>query len=400
MSLSGYQTFSEYFPQLPLSEWVAKARENTSAGEIEAILSRGHIRNLEEFAALLSPLAAREYLEPMAALSKKITEQYFGKTIRLFAPLYLSNECVNICQYCGFSRHLDIPRLTLPVNRVVKEAEILAEQGFRSLLLVAGEHPRQVSSGYVEECVKALRPFIPSIALELGPVRTPQYLPMVNAGAEALIVYQETYHEATYKEMHTSGPKKRFPFRLDSPERAYDAGFRRLGIGALYGLYDWLHETLALAAHADYLKRRCWRAQLQISLPRMRPIVGEFSPRDQISDRSFVQVLCALRILLPHAGLVLSTREPAALRDSLIPLGITTMAAGSVTEPGGYEASRSPAETQHAGEQFAISDERSPAEVEAVIRAKGFEPVWKDYDAALGDSPAPMPSLKSLAAVS
>ena len=379
------ETFADHFSRLPLENWKAKSREGTSAAEIERILAVGNARTMEEFAALLSPLARDHYLEDIAQASQRLSRQYFGRTIRLFAPLYLSNECVNICEYCGFSRHLDIPRLTLPVERVVREAKLLADQGFRSLLLVAGEHPRQVSSGYVEECVRALRPFIPSIALELGPVRIPQYLPMVNAGAEALIVYQETYHEPTYREMHKAGPKKRFPFRLESPERAYAAGFRRLGIGALYGLYDWLHESLALAAHADYLRRRCWRAQLQLSLPRMRPMAGEFAPRADFPDRCFVQVLCALRLFLPHAGLVLSTREPAALRDALIPMGITHMSAGSCTEPGGYEASRSKAETEHAGEQFAISDERTPAEVEQVILQSGYEPVWKDYDTALGE---------------
>lgn len=377
-------SFAEVFSRLPLEAWTAKAKEGTTAREIEAILGRGEIRHPGEFAALLSPLAGDHYLEPMAALAQRLTRQHFGRTMRLFAPLYLSNECINVCTYCGFSRHLDIPRLTLPVERVVREARILADKGFRSLLLVAGEHPRQVSSGYVEECVKALRPFIPALALELGPVRTPQYLPMVRAGAETLVVYQETFHEPTYRELHTSGPKKRFDFRLDSPERAYAADFRRLGIGALFGLYDWTYEALGVAAQADYLRRRCWRAQLQLSLPRMRPATGAFSPRYPFPDRAFVQVLCALRIYFPFAGLVLSTREPPALRDALIPLGITHLSAGSVTEPGGYEVTRNRADQVHAGEQFAVSDERSPAEMAAVLERLGYEPVWKDYDQTLG----------------
>lgn len=377
-------TFYDEFQKIPLDKLVEKSRFGTTAGEIEKILGRGEVRHLTEFAALLSPLAGSQYLEEMASLAQRLTRQYFGQTMRMFAPLYLSNECINICEYCGFSRHLDIPRLTLPVDRVVKEARILADQGFRSLLLVAGEHPRQVSSGYVEECVKALRPMIPSLALELGPVRTPAYRPMVEAGAETLVVYQETFHEPTYRELHTSGPKKRFDFRLESPERAYAADFRRLGIGALFGLYDWVYEALGVAAQTDYLRRRCWRAQLQLSLPRMRPATGAFAPRDRFPDRAFVQVLCALRIFFPFAGLVLSTREPPALRDALIPLGITHMSAGSVTEPGGYGATRNRADEVHAGEQFSVSDERSPAQIADVLRRRGYEPVWKDYDQALG----------------
>jgi 2-iminoacetate synthase len=256
------------------------------------------------------------------------------------------------------------------------------------LLIVAGEHPKYVSNGYVEEVVRACLRHMPAIALELGPLDAAAYRPLVEAGCEGLVVYQETYHRPTYAAMHTAGPKKDYDWRLDTPERAYAAGFRRLGIGALLGLHDWRREILALGAHALHLHRHCWRAQLSISLPRLRPAAGGFSPDPAHcpNDRQLVQILTALRLLLPHAGIVLSTREHPALRNGLVRLGVTHMSAGASTEPGGYshfdETSWQPTREQP-GEQFHIADERPPAVIAAMIRAQGYEPVWKDFDQAL-----------------
>lgn len=338
-------------------------------------------------------------LEAMARESEAITRRHFGRAMRLFAPLYLSNECINSCQYCGFSRENPILRVTLELDQVVKEARHLASEGFRSILLVAGEHPKFVSGGYLEQCVRRLAPEIPSLSLEVGPMETADYIPLVAAGAEGLVVYQETYHRATYAELHTSGPKKDYDWRLACPERAYAAGFRRLGIGALFGLWDWREEALALAHHLDALLRACWKAQLTVSLPRLRPAAGEFQPRFDLPDRDFVQLVCALRICFPQVGIVLSTREPAPLRDALIPLGITMMSAGSHTEPGGYTGQGrdalhqtirgrkiepvNPAPDAAATEQFSIADSRSAAEIAALLRQRGFDPVWKDWDAAI-----------------
>jgi 2-iminoacetate synthase len=226
----------------------------------------------------------------------------------------------------------------------------------------------------------------------------------VAAGADGLVVYQETYQREVYADLHTAGPKRNFDWRLETPERAYAAGFRRLGIGALFGLGEWRTEALALAAHAEYLLRHCWRAQLTISLPRIRPCAGEFQPRTSMTDRDLVQLICALRLMFPDVGLVLSTREAARLRDGLVPLGITMMSAGSHTEPGGYTgAGREKihqtvrgkiiaagasewAPNSHATNatgQFEIADERSPQQIAEVIRNLGYEPVWKDWDATL-----------------
>ena len=186
------------------------------------------IRRFEE---LLRPKTDAE-LEAMAQTSVALTRSHFGKTIRLFAPIYLSNECINSCQYCGFSKENAILRVTLEVDQMLAEAKHLTDEGFRNILLVAGEHPKFVSNGYLENCVRRLSEVVPSVSLEVGPMETIDYQPLVQAGAEGLIVYQETYHKPTYSELHLSGPKKDFEWRLETPERAYAAGFRRIGIGA------------------------------------------------------------------------------------------------------------------------------------------------------------------------
>lgn len=397
-------SFVTEFNSLPLGTLLQRARQ-ASPEATRASLGRGQ-RTLVDFAHLISP-AAGELLPALCQASQALTRQRFGNVIRLFAPLYLSNECINNCQYCGFSRDNPILRVTLSVEEVVREARALQAQGFRNVLLVAGEHPKFVSNGYLEACVRALRAEVPGISLEVGPMETAEYVPLVAAGAEGLVVYQETYDREVYGETHTAGPKRNFDWRLETPERAYAAGFRRLGIGALYGLSDWRWEALSVAAHTAYLLRHCWKAQVTISLPRLRPCAGEFEPLTVLSDRELTQLVCAFRIMFPDAGLVLSTREPARLRDGLIPLGVTLISAGSHTEPGGYtgagkekihrtergrivELARNasewatvPERATNATGQFEIADGRSPEVIAEMLRRRGLEPVWKDWDAAL-----------------
>lgn len=380
---------------------VARSRDASTSLAQETVRKSG--LSLNDFVVLLSP-AASELLEQLGQRARQLTQQRFGKVIRLFAPLYLSNECINNCRYCGFSRDNPILRVTLTLEEVREEARAIVAQGFRNILLVAGEHPKFVSNNYLAQCIHAVHEVAPSISLEVGPMETAEYQPLVNAGAEGLVVYQETYDRQVYHEMHTSGPKRNFEWRLATPERAYAAGFRRLGIGALYGLADWRYEAICLAAHAEYLLRNCWKAWLTISLPRLRPCAGEFQPLTHMTDREMAQLVCAFRLMFPDVGLVLSTRESPRLRDGLLPLGITLMSAGSHTEPGGYTgAGRSnlhhtkggriielgasewaaAGEHAHATGQFDIADERSPSEVADTIRRLGYEPVWKDWDAAL-----------------
>lgn len=346
-------------------------------------------------------------LEDLARQSQQTTRRHFGRTMRLFAPLYVSNECVNNCSYCGFSRDAGILRTTLTVDQVVREAKHLHALGFRSILLVAGEHPKFVSDGYLQDCLDALKPFIPTLAIEVGPMEDGQYAEIVHHGAEGLVVYQETYDPDIYQTLHTAGPKKNFNWRLDCPERAYAGGFRRIGIGALFGLADWRSEALALCAHLEYLYRHCWKAQLTVAFPRMRPYAGNYEytpdPALFLPDKSFVRLIAVFRILFPQVGIVVSTREPARLRDAIATLGVTHMSAGARTEPGGYTGAgsddlhltvkgrrveleqKSGCET--ATEQFRISDTRSAAEIAAMLRSQNLDPVWKDWDEALLATP-------------
>jgi 2-iminoacetate synthase len=397
-------SFVAEFNRLPLPALAERSRR-ASLAAVRDSLAKPRL-GLSEFADLISP-SAGELLEELGQRSRALTRQRFGKVVRFFAPLYLSNECINNCRYCGFSRDNPILRVTLSVEEVLREARALKDQGFRNILLVAGEHPKFVSRDYLTECVRALHAEFPSISLEVGPLETTDYQAICAAGAEGLVVYQETYDRAVYADMHTAGPKRSFDWRLETPERAYAAGFRRLGVGALYGLADWRWEALGLAAHTAYLLRQCWTAQMTISLPRLRPAAGQFQPRTRITDRELAQLVCAFRLVFPDVGLVLSTRERARLRDGLIPLGITLISAGSHTEPGGYTGagkqkthltqrgrilessigssewlSNSNGPTNATG-QFDISDARSPREVAEAVRRLGYEPVWKDWDAVL-----------------
>ncbi len=399
-----FVSFVSEFNSLPV-QLLAQSSLATSAAAVRESLAKSKL-SPADFANLISPPAA-ELLEHMGRRAHALTQQRFGKVIRMFAPLYLSNECVNNCQYCGFSRDNPILRVTLSLEEVKREAQALQEQGFRNLLLVAGEHPKFVSNSYLKDCIAALHADWPGISLEVGPMETADYRPLVAAGADGLVVYQETYDRKIYADMHTAGPKRNFDWRLETPERGYAAGFRRLGISPLYGLADWRFEAISVAAHADYLLRNCWKAQLTISLPRLRPCAGEFQPLTHMTDRDFAQLVCAFRLMFPDVGLVLSTREPAKLRDGLIPLGITMMSAGSHTEPGGYtgagkekihhtergrivelasgasEWAPTKENATNATGQFQIADERSSQEVAELIRRLGYEPVWKDWDAAL-----------------
>jgi 2-iminoacetate synthase len=344
--------------------------------DVSRALARGRARDLRDFAALLSPAAATE-LEAMARVAHETTVRRFGRTIHLFAPLYLSNECVSVCTYCGFSAGNEIVRRTLTVDEVVDEARILVARGLRHLLLVAGEHARIVSKDYLRECVAALAPFVPSISVEVQVWDEATYRSLVAAGCEGLVVYQETYDRATYAEVHRLGKKRNYDWRLEAPDRGAAAGMRRLGIGALFGLHDdWRADALAVAAHAQALVKRWWRTDVTVSLPRLQPCAGMPAPAAVLDDREFVQLLCALRLFLPDVGIVLSTRESPRLRDALVPLGVTHMSAGSHTEPGGYAAATD------AEPQFAVSDERDPSSVAAMLRGAGYDPVWKDWQRA------------------
>jgi len=371
--VTGRSSFSTVLRALDL-EGIERAIAGATDRDAERVLSGGAIRSAD-LPALFS-VAAGAWLEELARRSAALTERRFGRVVQLFAPLYLSNECVNKCTYCGFSLDHAIVRRTLTRGEARREAGALSAQGFRHLLLVSGESNRHLPLAEVAAVARDLADDFASISVEVAPQSEDGYRELAAAGVDGVVVYQETYDPAAYSRFHTRGPKRRFEPRLDAVERAAAAGMRTLGIGALLGLRDWRLEAVVLGLHARHLARRCFRSRVAVSFPRIRRAAGGFDPRHPVSDQELVQMICGLRLALPDAELVLSTREPARLRDALVGLGITRMSAGSRTEPGGY------AEPDASEGQFETADHRTPRDVARAIAARGFEPVWKDFDRA------------------
>lgn len=356
--------------------WQA-ALEGVKASEVERYLARPAGRyGFERLLALISPVA-QNYLEQMAQAAHKLTVRRFGKCIQMYVPLYVSNYCINSCLYCGYNCANEFERTRLTVEQAVTEADVIAGEGFRHILLLSSEDPEYATVDYFVELAGRLRSKFESISVEIYPMSKDGYARLLAAGIDGVTLYQETYGRDVYAEYHPTGPKSDYDSRLLAHDRTGASGMRRIGLGVLLGLGDWRIDTLALAEHAHYLMKKYWRAQVSFSFPRLRPAVNVAArSKYGVSDREFVQMMLALRLCFGDAGIVLSTRERAELRDNLVRLCVTKISAGSKTNPGGYSVKTGSVE------QFAIDDSRSPAEVAAMLEASGIEPVWKDWDKA------------------
>ena len=368
--------FRSLFDQHPPDSVVERLR-SIGTKEVEAALLKNGQGEVYDFLALISPAAA-PYLEDMAARSMELTRQRFGRVIQMYIPMYLSNECRNICTYCGFSFNNKIERLTLTEEQILREAAVIKSYGYDSILLVTGESNQAVGVGYFEKVIRLLRPLFSHIALEVQPMDQADYETLIRAGLNTVLVYQETYCEQNYKLYHPKGKKSNFNYRLETPERLGAAGIHKMGLGVLLGLEDWRLDSFYTALHLSYLEKQFWQTQYSISFPRLRPATGCQEPKHPMDDRELLQLICAWRLFNANLELSLSTRERPKFRDHAFRLGITHMSAGSKTDPGGY------ALKAHALEQFEISDERSPAEVAGVIREGGYEVIWKNWDRVLG----------------
>ncbi len=359
--------------------WVSVLRNVTEEDVLKHLDSPVSSYSPERLAAFISP-AAQACLEEMAQQAHRVTVQRFGRTIQLYAPLYVSSYCLNSCGYCGYNRTNEIPRTRLTIDQAMADANIIASEGFRHILIVSGEDPEFVTIDYLAELANRLRSKFSSISIEIYPMSRDDYRKLFEAGIDGVTLYQETYDRKTYAEYHIAGPKSDYDNRLSIHDRTASAGMRRLGIGVLLGLADFRLETLALAEHAAYLMKRYWRGQVSFSFPRLRPARNVTSRSEHlVSDKELVQMALALRLCFPDAGIVLSTRERAALRDNLVRLCVTRISAGSRTNPGGYSGKVDTAK------QFEIDDTRSAAQVAEMIRSTGAEAVWKDWDAAFAD---------------
>jgi len=347
-----------------------------NAQDVQRALTKSRL-DLEDFKALISP-AAEPFLEQMAQKSQQLTEQRFGKTMQFFIPLYLSNMCSNICTYCGFSMHNAIRRTTLDMQQIEDECLAIKKMGFAHILLVTGESERKVGIEYFKQALPIIKKYFAHISIEVQPLDQHEYEELIDYGVDAVLVYQETYNPVTYAQHHLKGKKSDFKYRLDTHDRLGKAGIHKMGLGCLIGLEDWRTDCFYVAAHLNYLEKKYWQSHYSISFPRLRPCEGGMEIKSVMEDKQLVQLICAFRLFNPEAELSLSTRESEHFRDNVLPLGITSLSAGSSTQPGGY------AETsEKALEQFEISDERSPAEMSNVVKSQGYEAVWKGWDHSL-----------------
>ncbi|WP_207429793.1 2-iminoacetate synthase ThiH [Pedobacter sp. SYSU D00535] len=366
-------SFAEIFDQYSWDEVKESIYSKTSA-DVEHALGASK-RNLEDFKALVSPAAAA-YLEPMAQLSHQLTQKRFGKVIQMYIPLYLSNECNNICTYCGFSLDNKVKRRTLTPMEIMQEAAAIKEMGYDHVLLVTGEANQTVHVDYFKKTLELLKPHFSHISMEVQPLDEEDYRELIPYGLNTVLVYQETYHKEDYKKHHPKGKKSNFNYRIETPDRLGRAGIHKMGLGVLIGLEDWRTDSFFTAMHLDYLEKRYWKTKYSLSFPRLRPFSGGLEPKVEMNDKELVQLICAYRLFDEEVEISLSTRESEKFRNNVIKLGITSISAGSKTNPGGYVVE------PESLEQFEISDERSPEEIAAIIRKQGYEPVWKDWDRA------------------
>lgn len=342
----------------------------TTTKQVEHALAKSK-RNLDDFIALISP-AATTYLEQMAQECHELTKKRFGKTIQMYAPLYLSNECQNICTYCGFSLDNKIKRKTLSDAEIKLEVESLKEAGFDHVLLVTGEANYTVNINYFLNAIEQIKNDFSTISVEVQPLSTEEYQQLHEAGVYSVLVYQETYHQEVYKKYHTKGKKSNFDYRLETPDRIGKAGIHKIGLGVLLGLEDWRTDSFFNALHLDYLQKTYWQTKYSVSFPRLRPAEGIIEPNFIMDDKDLTQLICAYRLWNEDLEISISTRENENFRNNIIPIGVTSMSAGSKTNPGGYVVD------PQSLEQFEISDERTAQEIAQIISDKGYEPVWKD----------------------
>ena len=328
------------------------------------------------FAALLRADPVR-HLEPMAQRAQRLTRQHFGHAIALYAPLYLSNFCSSGCAYCGFAGDRRQSRRRLETPEIANELAALKDMGFEQILLLTGERAPQADFDYLLAAVRAATRVFHEVTVEAFPMSVEEYRQLADAGCTGVTIYQETYDTDAYARFHRWGPKRDFAARFDAPSRALAAGMRTVGLGALLGLTDPVSEALALYRHVCDLQARHWRAGISVSFPRLRPEAGGFQAPHPVDDAQLAQIIFAFRICLPETPLVLSTREPPALRDGLAGVGINRMSVASRTTVGGYRAA--PPDTAR---QFSVSDERDIATFCAALRRRGLDPVFKNWDAA------------------
>jgi 2-iminoacetate synthase len=371
INLKSHQSFNEildHYESFDFDSYLS----NVTDEDVQKSIKKEHL-NQFDFLNLLSP-KAQDYLEPMAEISKKHKIRYFGNVIQLYLPIYVSNYCTSDCEYCGFSKKNKIKRKHLSEEELEVEAQEIAKNGIKHILLLTGEAKKLADLDYLKMCVNVLKKYFDSISIEIYPLETEEYKELQELGVDGLTIYQEVYDKDIYKQVHTSGEKTNYNYRLEAPERGAKANLRAINVGVLFGLADIYKEAFFSGLHAKYLMDKYTDTEVSISLPRINNAEGDFKPKYVLDDKSFVQFMLAYRIYMPMCGINVSTREKAEFRDNLITIGVTKFSAGSKTDVGGYS------DIDKSTAQFDISDERGVEEIAAMIKSKGQQPVFKDWE--------------------
>jgi 2-iminoacetate synthase len=365
--MSFYSEYIKYknFDLLPMMESINK-------NDVQRAIQKNR-PSIKDFVTFISP-SAQHLLEPMAQKAQDIKKRYFGNTIQLFTPMYLSNYCINHCLYCGFNHNVKMTRYQMNEKEIEQEASTISKTGLKHILILTGDAPSIASIDYLENCCHLLKKFFSSISIEIYALETNEYQRLIDAGVDGLTIYQETYHENLYKELHPKGPKKNYRFRLDSPQRGAIAGMRNVNIGALLGLDFWQRDIFYTVLHAAWLESMYPETEISISLPRLRPYDGCYIPKHPVSDKEMVQMICAIRLFLPRCGITISTRENEWFRNNILTLGVTKMSAGSSTAVGGHTIK------EHHHSQFEISDKRSVEEMVHYLKQVNIQPLYKDWE--------------------
>lgn len=334
---------------------------------------KADVRTPRHFAALLSP-AAESFLEEMAQAARIEKRRFFGDTVYMFTPIYLSNYCDNYCIYCGFNCHNDIRRAKLEGEAIEREMAAIAATGLEEILILTGESRSASDVAYIGEACKIARHHFKTIGIEVYPMDTNEYAYLRKCGVDYVTVFQETYNSDKYEKLHRAGRKRVFPYRFAAQERALLGGMRGVAFAALLGLDDFRKDAFATGMHAYLLQRKYPHAELSFSCPRLRPIVNndQINPRD-VHERQLLQIMCAYRLFMPFAGITISTREREEFRDHVIDIAATKISAGVSTGIGGH------VDEERGDDQFEIADGRNVAEVAAAIRVQGLQPVMNDY---------------------
>ena len=368
--------YSEEIKKISWEETTVKIAAKNSM-DVRRALAKQHL-DVEDFMALISP-AAEPFLEQMAHLSQRYTQERFGNTMSMFIPLYITNSCSNSCVYCGFHRENPMARTILTVDQCEDEFKAIKRLGaFENLLIVTGENPVKAGPKYLAAVLDRAKPYFSNLKIEVMPLSMEDYEMLTHHGLNGVICFQETYHAENYKLYHPRGMKSKFEWRLDGFDRMGMAGVHSIGMGALLGLEkEWRTDVAMLAYHLRYLQKKYWRTKYSVNFPRMRPAQNEgFRPNCIVTDRQLAQITFAMRIFDHDVDISYSTREPALIRNNMCRLGVTTMSAASRVNPGGYYT------YPDALEQFSVSDDRTVEAIAESLRQRGVEPVWKDWDSS------------------